>query len=156
MFPDPNLNSRWPASVDIVLTKDHYEKSVSKMTIISGHFIMETFVAYLCQVSYTGSPEPLVNNFLPPALAGWYIVMGESVRPSVCSSHFCIRNSPKSLDGISWNFHRILVSSCTCAPPILYFDRIYFWGFPWHNMDLAIYTMCMSKRGYTSCIRNSS
>ena len=36
---------------------------------------------------------------------------------------------------------------CTCAPPILYFDQIYFWGFPWHNMDLAVYTNVYVKRG---------
>ena len=40
-----------------------YGKSESKMAIISGHFIMQTFVGYLCQVSDTGSPEPLVKQY---------------------------------------------------------------------------------------------
>ena len=31
-----------------------YGKSESKMAIISGHFIMQTCVGYLCQVSDTG------------------------------------------------------------------------------------------------------
>ena len=35
--------------------------------------------------------------------------------------------------------HRILVTLWNCAPPILCFDQIDFWGFPWHNIDLATY-----------------
>ena len=46
------------------------------------------------------------------------------------------------------NFMETYSGIVCCAPPILYFDQIGFWGFPYHNIDLATYI----RRGYTSCI----
>ena len=58
-------------------------------------------------------------------------------------THLVSVTPPKPFEGISQNFNGNLVWYCSCAPPILYFDQNDFWGFPWHNMDLALYI----KRG---------